>query len=114
MINNLQGVGIDCVDVNRFLEFKTNKDHPFLKKVFFEDELHYCFSYQNVEVHLAGFFALKEATSKALGVNLYPFAEIEVKHNKDGAPEVWNKGKKLDIKVSISHTNSVAVAIAVA
>ncbi len=108
------GVGIDCVDVGRFNQFKDDRENSFLQKVFFPDEINYCFSYSNPEVHLAGFFALKEATSKALGVKLYPFAEIEVKHNEEGAPEVWNKGEKLNIKVSISHTNEIAMAIAVA
>lgn len=110
----VQGVGIDCVSVARFSEFKDSKDHPFLQKVFFVDELEYCFSYENVEVHLAGFFALKEATSKALGVTLYPFAEIEVRHDDNGAPEVYHNDKKLNIKVSISHTDELAMAIAVA
>jgi holo-[acyl-carrier protein] synthase len=109
----VQGVGIDSVEVSRFIPFKENREHPFLQKVFFADELTYCFSYQNPEVHLAGFFALKEASSKALGVMLYPFAEIEVKHTKEGAPEVWFKGGKLPLKVSLSHTSTVAVAIAV-
>jgi holo-[acyl-carrier protein] synthase len=108
------GVGIDCVDVGRFNQFKNNKESSFLQKVFFPEEIKYCFSYSNPEVHLAGFFALKEATSKALGVKLYPFAEIEVKHTIEGAPEVWHRGEKLNIKVSISHTNEIAMAIAVA
>jgi holo-[acyl-carrier protein] synthase len=114
MMNVIQGVGIDCVSVIRFYEFRNKKEHPFLKKVFCVDELNYCFSYENVEVHLAGFFALKEATSKALGVKLYPFAEIEVRHDDEGAPEVWNKGVKLNVKVSISHTEDIAMAIAIA
>jgi holo-[acyl-carrier protein] synthase len=112
MISSIQGIGIDCVDVGRFLEFKNDQSHPFLKKVFHPKELEYCFSYKNPEVHLAGFFALKEAASKALGVKLFPFAEIEVRHDNNGAPEVWHNEKKIDIKVSISHTESVAIAIA--
>ena len=113
MLTNMQGVGIDCVDVARFAQFKYDQNHSFLQKVFFTEELQYCFSYENPEVHLAGFFALKEASSKALGVKHYPFAELEIRHNKDGAPEVWHNQKKLVVKVSISHTDTIAVAIAV-
>lgn len=112
MIPTIQGIGIDIVEVNRFIQFKHDKDHPFLRKVFFVSEITYCFSFQNPEVHLAGFFALKEASSKALGVKLYPFAELEIRHDNDGAPEVWHNDKKLGIKGSISHTDDTAIAIA--
>lgn len=111
--SHLQGVGIDLVEVSRFLPYENERDAPFLKKVFFVDELEYCFSYKNPSVHLAGFFALKEAASKALGVEKYPFAEIEIKHDEKGAPEAWFKGQKLPVKVSISHTAKLATAIAV-
>lgn len=103
-------LGIDIVEVARFKEH--NKSSPFLTKVFTEEELKYCFSYPEPAVHLAGHFALKESVSKALGVNKYPFAEVEVRHRNDGAPEAFHKGKKLPIAVSISHTKDIAIAIA--
>ncbi len=109
---SLQGIGIDIVEVSRFARYESDSSAAFLKKVFFSDELIYCFSYKNPGVHLAGFFALKEATSKALGVEKYPFAEIEVKHDENGAPEAWFRGQKLPVKVSISHTDDLATAIA--
>lgn len=106
-------VGIDIVDVARFETLDNGKENSFLKKVFSEKELEYCFSYQNAAVHLAGCFALKEAVSKALGVKKYPFAEIEVSHEEDGAPFVSHNGKRLRVAVSISHTDATAIAIAV-
>lgn len=113
-MNNLKGVGIDIVDVDRFEKFNSKTSDPFLKKVFFEKELEYCFSYKNPAPHLAGTFSVKEAVSKALGVKLFPFAEIEIRHQKDGKPIVFHKGKKLSVKISITHTDKVAAAIAVA
>ncbi len=107
------GAGIDIVSVARFVAFSNEKNHPFLCKVFFEDEINYCFSYADPAVHLAGLFSLKEAVSKCLGTEEYPFVEIEVRHAKNGAPIAWHAGKKLPVKVSISHTNDFAVAIAV-
>jgi holo-[acyl-carrier protein] synthase len=106
------GLGIDIVPVARFLPMESNRTHAFLQKVFLPAELDYCFAYQNVAVHLAGHFALKEAVSKALGVNVYPFAEIEIRHAASGAPEAWHRGQKLAVRVSISHTDELAVAIA--
>jgi holo-[acyl-carrier protein] synthase len=108
-----QGIGIDITPVARFVAFEGDKENPFLRKVFSTDERDYCFSYKNPSVHLAGFFALKEAVSKALGTSLYPFAEIEIRHTTEGAPEAWFSGKKLAVRTSISHTDELAIAIAV-
>lgn len=106
----LPNLGVDIVEVARFIEHK--KSSSFLKKVFTPKEIKYCFSYSDPAVHLAGHFALKESVSKCLGVNKYPFAEIEVRHTKEGAPEAYHNGKKLPVGVSISHTKDIAIAIA--
>lgn len=106
------GVGIDLVDVKRFKKFNKDKESSFLKKVFLKGEVDYCFKYKDPSVHLAGSFAAKEAVSKALGVEKFPFAEVEIRHRPDGAPEAWHKGKKLSVKISITHTDTVAAAIA--
>lgn len=111
---NIEGVGIDLVDISCFEPFQQDKEHAFLKKVFSDVERAYCFTYKEPASHLAGTFAAKEAVSKALGVSLFPFAEIEIRRMESGAPEVWHKGKKLSVKISISHTDTLATAIAVA
>jgi len=83
-----------------------------LNKVFSARELDYCFSYKNPETHLAGIFAAKEAASKALGTAKYPFAEIEIRHEKTGAPAAYKNNRRLNISISITHTKIVAGAIA--
>jgi len=113
-MSNLKGVGIDIVDVSRFEKFNSKISDPFIKKVFFEKELGYCFSFKNPAPHLAGTFSAKEAVSKALGIKLFPFSEIEIRHGKDGEPVAFHKGKKLSVNISITHTDTVAAAIAVA
>lgn len=113
LFENVKGVGIDIVDVSRFSSLGEDEKKSFLKKVFFESEIAYCSSYKNEDVHFAGMFALKEAASKALGIDQFPFAEIEVRHDTSGAPVAWYKGSKLNLKASISHTNTIAIAIAV-
>ena len=109
----IKSVGIDMVEISRFKDILKNKKHFFLKKVFFENELNYCFSYKDVATHLAGHFAAKEAVSKALGVKKFPFAEIEIKHDKNGAPIAYKSAKKLPILLSITHTKALASAIAI-
>lgn len=112
-MNNIKGVGIDMVDVARFDKFSPEAEDAFLKKVFFDSELKYCFSYKEPATHLAGIFAAKEAVSKCMGIKLFPFSEIEIIHDNDGKPGVNFKGKIVDVHVSITHTSSVAAAIAV-
>ncbi len=104
-------VGVDMVEVARFLPMAEDRAHPFLQKVFTEMEVDYCFSRSNTAEHLAGHFAAKEDASKALGVNKFPFIEIEVRHAPSGAPELWHKGSKLAASVSISHIATLAVAV---
>jgi holo-[acyl-carrier protein] synthase len=103
-------IGIDVVDVSRFNSFDNNDNKT--QKLFSDYEIKYCLNYKKPAVHFAGIFAAKEAVSKALGTSKYPFIELEIRHAKDGSPEVWNKDKKLSVKVSISHTSGIAVAVA--
>jgi holo-[acyl-carrier protein] synthase len=106
-------VGIDAVEVLRFKYVIQKNQVSFLEKVFSPSEIEYCSSFKDKAIHFAGLFAAKEATSKALGVVKYPFAEIEVRHTKEGAPVAFYKGKKLRITLAITHTKSVAIAVAI-
>jgi holo-[acyl-carrier protein] synthase len=117
-MNNLEaykisGVGIDLIEIERFRRFSKNIQHVFLKKVFSKEELIYFFKYKDPIASLAGIFAAKEASSKALGVTKFPFNTLEIRHHIDGAPQVWRDGKKLPVKISITHTNTTAAAFAV-
>lgn len=111
MIKN-NNIGIDIVDIARFHKLKSAKTNNFIQKVFCRNEIKYCLSYNEPAVHFAGIFAAKEAVSKALGTEKFPFIELEIRHTKSGMPEAWNKGKKLPVKISITHTQSIAAAVA--
>ncbi len=107
-----QEVGIDLVEVARFKPMTKNTQHPFLQKVFTTQEVQYCYQFKERATHLAGTFAAKEAVSKALGVEKYPFAEIEIKRTAAGKPEAWKGKKKLSVALSITHTTTFAAAVA--
>ena len=98
-------------EVARFKSLKPIS--AFIQKVFSAYEREYCFARSNTAQHLAGIYAAKEAASKALGVEKYPFIQIEVRHAKSGAPELWHKNKKLKAAVSITHTAAMAAAVVV-
>jgi len=110
-------IGLDIIDISRFEPFndhlRRSADHR-LAKIFSKKEIAYCFKFKEPAAHLAGIFAAKEAASKALGAKRFPFIGIEVRHARDGAPQIWSNSRKLPVKVSISHTDTVAAAVALA
>lgn len=113
MANKNKNIGIDVVEVSRFnfLRKKGKTDHK-VKKIFSGYEIKYCLAHKDPSVHFAGIFAGKEAASKALGTEKFPFIELEIRHAKNGSPEVWNKGKRVKVEISITHTLKIAAAVA--
>lgn len=103
-------IGVDLVEVSRFKSLK--RSAAFLQKVFTKRELDYCFSFKDPAPHLAGNFAAKEAVAKALNGKTIVY-EIEIRHMVQGRPLVWQKNKQnKKIAISISHTDTLAVSIA--
>ena len=110
----INGLGSDIVDVGRFAKFKKTKNHHFLTNNFTKKELNYCFSHKKSDERLAGTFAAKEAVFKSLDEKKLLFTKIEIRHTQNGRPEVWIKNKRQEsIIISISHTPSMALAIAI-
>ena len=64
---NIIGLGIDATDIPRIAETYERYGDRFLRRVFTEGEIAYCTRRRNPVPHLAGRFAAKEATMKALG-----------------------------------------------
>jgi holo-[acyl-carrier protein] synthase len=107
------GVGIDITEIVRFTVLLKKKNRTALERWFTAQERGYCELFKDSAPHFAGIFAAKEAASKALGTEKYPFISLEIRHKKNGAPEVWQKGRRLPVKVSITHSAGVAAAVAV-
>lgn len=117
-------VGIDIIEVER-----VEKSEAFLQKIAHEKEIEYI-NKTNCEnlrhQRIASLFSVKEAVMKALemGANSgVVFKDIELSHNKSGKPEINLHGKAKEkfedvfagkkIEVSISHTKTMATAIAI-
>lgn len=107
-------IGIDCVDTTKF----KNSSDTFLERVFTKKEFEYCNKFANNAEHLAARFAAKEAIKKALGgfqKNL-DFKDIEVKNLDNGKPTAdlldESLNDKFNIKISMSHSKDLAIAIA--
>ena len=112
------GIGTDIIEISRMENALASDD--FMNKVYTETEKSK--KYINT---LSGYFAAKEAVSKALGTGFSKIRpnEIEIVNNPMGKPYVnlygnaKAKAKNLGIRivhVSISHSKDMAAAIAIA
>ena len=120
------GVGIDIINVARF----DGMTERFMTRVFTSNERAYLLgkSYKSA----AGLFAAKEAVAKALGTGFTGFwpNQVEVMHDSLGKPYVILHGeaarvarrmargkrrffREYKINLSISHTDTDAVAFAI-
>lgn len=64
---NIVGLGFDATDIPRIAAAYDRFGERFLRRVFTEGEIAYCTRRRDPIPHLAGRFAAKEATMKALG-----------------------------------------------
>ena len=96
----IYGIGCDIVDIHRFEKYVDDKKR--LEKL-----------YRKMEF-LAGRFAVKEATSKALGVGIskeFSFHDVEVKKDDNGKPYIEYGDFRTHL--TISHTDTTVVAFVV-
>lgn len=121
-IEGVEGIGIDIVEVKRVREATERWGERFLKRVFTQGEIDYCFSKRHGYGSLAGRFAVKEAVFKAIGTGWkggVEWKDVEVVRKSDERPEVGLSGKAKEIVkdrevlISISHTKDHAIAVAV-
>lgn len=114
--------GVDLVDISRLSAVAPAIRHRFLKRVFTDQEL---LASGNSDASLAGKFAAKEAVAKALGTGIgeVHWQDIEIQIDEVGAPGLvlHDAAKQLAEKchldiwsISISHSETHAVAVAVA
>ncbi len=109
-------IGIDIVSIKRFEKFLEKK--TALQKYLSDEEILLVTSPQTA----AGFFASKEAISKALGTGIGAncnFKDILIHKDKQGAPyftlsqTIIEKFNITDTSLSISHDSGFAIAVAV-
>ena len=120
------GIGTDIVSVGRIAALMKSGGAAFLNRWFTEGEIGYCTGKTVPSRHLAARFAAKEAVIKALPMawdGPLPWRSIEIVNDPSGAPSVSLSGAILDaatragigeIKISLSHCDEYATAVAVA
>ncbi len=118
------GIGIDAVDIQRFRELLERRPRV-AGRLFTEGELAYGARWHDPAPRLAARFAAKEAVMKAMGVGIgaFAFRDVEVVSAASGAPSLVLRGAAearasglgvADWKLSLTHTDTVAQAVAVA
>ena len=116
------GCGVDVVELSRFRQAMARGGAAFLRRVFTAQEERYATSRKRTTMlHLAGRFAAKEAVIKAIAQvapqRALSMKQVEISNDRMGRPHVTlHDGRRgtLQIHVSLSHVNSVAVASAIA
>ena len=112
-------VGTDIELISRFNDYNLSDDSKFLRSIFSEKELDYCFSKDNPASHLAAKFVGKEAVIKALyGINIEDvfYNNINILNRPNGVPYVSLNGTydNIAFKISLSHSKENAIAFVIA
>ena len=114
--------GIDIIEIDRIQNVLSQYGNRFLNKIFTPDEIQYC---RGRSPNLAGRFAAKEATMKALktGARGVSWKDIEVIKASNGAPSIKLYNRALarseslgvsSLSISFSHSRDYAVASVIA
>ncbi len=112
MIENF-GLGIDISNIEKFKNKSFYENQSFYRKIFTEQEIHYCLKFKNYYEKFAGKFALKEALIKSISQKI-DLLKIETSY-LDLKPQI----KILDPEISyeflasLSHENEFAVAVVI-
>ena len=118
------GIGTDLVECERFRLALTRRPR-IAERLFSEAERAYAFRHREPVPPLAARFAAKEAVMKALGVGLWKFAmrDVEVMRLPSGQPEIALHRRAAELAaergvgtwlLTLTHTDSMAMAVAVA
>lgn len=108
-------IGIDIVEIKRISASKVKFGDGFLRKFLSKTEI----DIANSDSTIAGFFAAKEAISKALGVGIgaeFSFLDAVIYKDSNGAPKIkfsQDTLHKFGIKnssLSITHDGGFAIA----
>ena len=103
------GTGIDIAEVPRVAEAIERFGQRFIKRVFTDDEIHYCESKANRVERYAARFAAKEAGMKALGTGWnhgVRWRDVEVRRQPGGRPTLVFHGKAAEFAARMGVTNT--------
>lgn len=106
-------IGIDIAEVGRFRNKPLDRNGGFYNSIFTPREIKYCIKFVDPYPHFAGIFAAKEAVMKCIRIK-YRMTNIEIRRDIQGkpTPSLRTKKETLNLDLSISHTETLAIAVA--
>lgn len=116
------GIGNDIIEVERIRKSFARHGDRLFSKLFTLEEQKYCLKYKDPIPHLAGKFAAKEASVKALGTGFGQHAswlDIEILNEPSGKPTVHfstalqKRVENTSMLISISHCQLYVTAVAI-
>ena len=118
--NEVIGIGIDILEVDRIEKIINKKGESFLNRIFTDTEINYCKSKKRSFESFAVRFSAKEAFIKAIESDQnIAYKDIEVKNKKNKKPfiKLYGKAKEVakekninEILISLSHERHYVVA----
>ena len=121
----IKGIGTDLIELDRIARVHYENGDRFLHKLFTDAERDYFARWADPVPRIAGRFAAKEATMKALGTGWSDgvrWRDIEVLRQQAGAPEVILHGRcreifdslgAAQIHCTITHSRDYAMAMVI-
>ena len=121
----IYGIGVDIVNIIRMGRVVDRWGTRFLRRIFTEQEINFCFQGSKPKPSLTLRFAAKEAFSKAIGLGMRKgirWHDIEIVHNRMGRPDLNLTGKALSFcqekgimsrYVSLSDDGDYGIAVVV-
>ena len=122
----VKGIGIDTVDIEEMRRLCSDLDGAFVRRTFTEAECTQAALRHDTAQVLAGKFAVKEATFKALAqltTDGFDFRIVETLEDDNGAPHITFAGRMApvleeagvsELLVSITNERNMAIAIVLA
>ena len=115
------GCGVDVVELSRLKESMRRGGKAFMRRIFTPHEAAYARARRRTTLlHLAGRFAAKEAVIKAISQadpkRVPTMRQVEIRNDRLGRPRVVlldGRPSRLQVYVSLSHVDTVAVASAI-
>ncbi|QHE50834.1 holo-ACP synthase [Pontibacillus sp. HMF3514] len=111
----IKGIGIDLIEIDR-VERSIQSNQKFIDRILTENEktLYNALKADHRKAEfVAGRFAAKEALGKAMGTGIgkeFSFQDISITKSDQGAPKMKVKNCPYKVWVSISHSQSHAIA----
>ena len=106
------GIGIDIIEIKRFLNkpYETNLD--FYKKIFHESEITCCLERKNFAECFAGKFAIKESVIKSIPKKI-TFLDILIDYSNSKPVVTLIDDSSYSFLVSLTHEKLYAVSVVI-